>query len=284
MFRWFAVSSAIGLVAFHALIAGAQTAPAPSASPAASPDPVIGPAYGANDPCASLAAIISRPSQTTSVCTVRSNHVLVESGYQNLTADATSTTVSYPQATVRIGTAVPALELDLGVPADERLNAGGMMTAGATDVGAGLKYVFGYSPRFNYGANVFFTAPTGTGGFSAGAGTQAYDLNYGYTINSILSLAGTFGFDRLASGGQAYDSFIPSLVLGASLPNMTGLFVEAAAFTHGAGPGTPTRTQFITGITRGVSARLQLDLEAGRSFTTATGKYRFVGFGASYYL
>jgi hypothetical protein len=185
---------------------------------------------------------------------------------------------------VRIGLKIPALELDLSLPLYERVNGGGPATSGTTDIGAGLKYVLGYTPRFNFGTSVFFTAPTGTTGFSAGASTQTYNMNYGVTINSVLSLAGTFGFNSLSSGTQKYTSFIPSLVLSASLPHTTGLFVEAAQFTHGVGPATPTRTQFITGITRGLSARLQVDLETGRSLTAATGKYRFVGFGASYYL
>jgi hypothetical protein len=259
----------------------ASPAPAPSPSPAA--DPATGPAFGPNDPCTSIGAIVSRPSQTTSVCTVRPNHVLIETGYQNTSADGTSTTAQYPQALVRIGTAVPALEIDLGVPEYERVSAAGGTASGATDVGAGVKYVIGYSPKFNYGANVFFTAPTGTDGFSAGTSTSLYNLNLGYTINSVLSLAGTLGLSETASDGDHYASFIPSLVLTAGLPNSTGLFVEGAQFTHAVGEGTPTRTQLLGGITRGLSAKLQIDVEAGRSATESTGKYRFVGFGASYY-
>jgi hypothetical protein len=286
MIRWIAlVLGVAGLIVRPALSATAQTAPAPAASPPETPViGVTGPAYGVNDPCTSLGAIVSRPSQTTSVCTVRSGHVLIETGYENTDAEAVSTTVQYPQAFVRIGTVVPVLEVDLGLPVYERLREDGATSSGTTDVGGGLKYVFGYTPRFNYGASAFFTEPTGTNGFSAGAGTAAYNLNCGYTLNSVWSLAGTLGFNSLSNGTQRYSSTIPSLVLTAGLPNASGVFLEGAEFTHGAGPGTPTRLQLLGGVTRGLTPRSQIDLEVGGSPTSATGRYRFVGFGASYYL
>jgi hypothetical protein len=209
---------------------------------------------------------------------------LIETGYQNTAAGTTSTTVAYPQALLRVGTTVPALEVDLSPPMYERVHTAGMTSAGTTDIGAGLKYVFGYSPRFNYGASVFLTLPTGTHGFSAGADTEAYDLNYGYTINTVLSVAGTVGLDSLSVGGRRYSSVIPSLVLTAGLPNATGVFVEGAEFTNGAGPGTLARLQLLGGVTRGLGPRSQIDFEVGGSPTNATGFYHFVGFGASYYL
>jgi hypothetical protein len=184
----------------------------------------------------------------------------------------------------RIGTVVPALEIDLGLPMYERTHAAGATVAGTTDVGAGLKYVLGYTSRFNYGASVFVTTPTGSNGLSADAPTQAYAFNYGYTLNPVWSLAGTLSFDSLFDGTQRYSSVVPSLVLTAGLPNATALFVEAAQFTHAQGSFSATRTQFLGGVTRGLSARSQIDLEIGGSPTTSTGKYHFVGFGASYYL
>jgi hypothetical protein len=244
---------------------------------------VTGALLGPNDPCTSIGAIVSRPSQSTSVCTVRPGHVLLETGYVNNTGGGVATTSQFPQANLRIGTSIPALEVDLGLPMYERIRADRTTTDGVTDLGAGLKYVLGYSSRFQYGVNAFVTEPTGSNGISSGASTQTYNLNYGYTLNSVFSLAGTFGIESLASGSQRYSTFMPSLVLSAGLPNATGLFVETAAFSDGAGPVTPTRTQVITGITRDLSPRLQLDLEVGHSISSAGGNYRFIGFGASYY-
>ena len=119
-------------------VAAAQTAPPesptlgrPSPSPvpqpsssASSPPSAFFPALGANDPCTSISAIVTRPTVSNSICTVRPNHLLVETGYQNTTAAGGGNTVAYPQMLIRIGTKVPALEFDLAPPSLMRTNAG----------------------------------------------------------------------------------------------------------------------------------------------------------------
>jgi hypothetical protein len=257
------------------------TATSPSPAPSSAPNP-IGPAFGANDPCTSLAAIVTRPSVTNSVCTVRPNHVEVETGYLNTSADGGGNTVAYPQTLIRIGTKIPALELQIAPPGINRTNAGGVVT-GTTDVGAGLKYVFGYTPKFNYGGQAFFTAPTGTNGFSANGTNATYALNAGYTLTPVFSLATTLAANSLTNGPQRWSSFVPSLVLGVSLPNTTGLNLEVAQFSHALGPATPTRTQYLFAVYRDLGPRVQLDASVATSPTAATGKYTSVGFGASFY-
>jgi hypothetical protein len=261
----------------------AQSAPSPSpaASPSSAPNP-IGPAFGANDPCTSISAIVTRPSITNSVCTVRPNHVEVEMGYLNTSFKGAGNVVVYPQTLIRVGTTVPALELQVAPPQINRTNAGGVVT-GTTDVGAGLKYVFGYTPKFNYGGQAFFTAPTGTNGVSANGTTSTYALNAGYTLSPVFSLATTLATNSLTNGPQRWSSFVPSLVLGVSLPNSTGLNLEAAQFTKANGPGTPTRTQYLFAVYHDIGPRIQLDASFATSPTTATGKYNSVGFGASFY-
>ena len=264
----------------------AQTVPPPAASPSPAPSAVpnpIGPAFGANDPCTSIAAIVTRPSVTNSVCTVRPNHVEIETGYLNTSAaNGGGNTVAFPQPLIRIGTAIPALELQIAPPGINRTNAGGVIT-GTTDVGAGLKYVFGYTPKFNYGGQMFFTAPTGTNGFSANGTNSTYALNAGYTLSPVFSLATTLAANSLTNGPQRWSSFVPSLVLGVSLPNTTGLNVEIAQFSHANGPATPTRTQYLFAVFRDLGPRVQLDASFATSPTAATGKYNAVGFGASFY-
>ena len=266
--------------------ADAQTAtPAPTASPSPAPSSApnpIGPALGANDPCTSLAAIVGRPSVTNSVCTVRPNHVEIETGYLNTSASGGGNTVAFPQPLVRIGTAIPALELQIAPPGINRTNAGGVVT-GTTDVGAGLKYVFGYTPKFSYGGQMFFTAPTGTNGFSANGTNSTYALNASYTLTPVFSLATTLATSSLTNGPQRWSSFVPSLVLGVSLPNATGLNAEIAQFSHANGVGTPTRTQYLFAVYRDIGPRVQLDASFATSPTAATGKYNAVGFGASFY-
>jgi hypothetical protein len=270
------------------LTVSAQTIPPPSpaASPSPSPAPnPIGPAFGANDPCTSISAIVTRPSVTNSVCTVRPNHVEIEMGYLNSTTPGAGNTVTYPQTLIRIGTQIPALELQLAPPQIVRSSAGGPPTAiGSSDVGAGLKYVFGYTPKFNIGGQVFFTAPTGTNGVSANGSTAAYALNAGYTFSPVFSVATTLQSQSLTNGAQRWSSFVPSLNLGLSLPNSSGIYAEISQFSQANGPGTPTRTQYIYGVYRGFGPRLQLDASASLSPTVSTGKYHAVGFGLSYYM
>ena len=259
----------------------APAAPAPSPSPSAAPNP-IGPAFGANDPCTSIAAIVTRPSVTNSVCTVRPNHVEIETGYLNTSNEGGGNAVTYPQALIRIGTQIPALELDVAPPNVARAN-GGVTTTGTTDAGAGLKYVFGYTPKLNYGGQVFFSAPTGLNGFSAGGTSASYALNAGYTLSPVFSLATTVTAQSLSNGAQHWSALVPSLVLGASLPNGNGVAAEIAQFTHATGPGTPTRTQYLGSVYHDVGPRVQLDASFAFSPTAATGRYRSVGFGASFY-
>ena len=253
----------------------------PSPAPSAAPNP-IGPSLGNNDPCTSIAAIVTRPSVTNSVCTVRPNHVEIETGYLNTSFDGGGNTVAYPQTLIRIGTAIPALELQIAPPGINRTNAGGIVT-GTTDIGAGLKYVFGYTPKFNYGGQAFFTAPTGTNGFSANGTNSTYALNAGYTLSPVFSLATTLATNSLTNGPQRWSSFVPSLVLGVSLPNTTGLNLEIAQFSHANGPATPTRTQYLFAVYRDLGPRVQLDASFATSPTAATGKYKSLGFGASFY-
>ena len=280
-----AALAAIVILACCPLAAHAQTpaaeAPVPSPAPTAAPNP-IGPAFGPNDPCTSLAALVSRPSVTSSVCTVRPNHVLIETGYLNTTFTGGGNAVTYPTASVRIGTRIPALEIDFAPPSAVRTNAGGLTTA-TTDVGAGLKYVFGYTPRFSWGGQAFFTAPTGLNGGSANGTTAAYALNASYALGPVFSLATTLSTSSLTNGAQRWNSFVPSLVLGASLPNTTGVFAELVTFSNANGLGTPTRAQYMFGMYRDLGPRFQLDASTAFSPTTQTGKYTSFGLGASYY-
>jgi hypothetical protein len=231
------------------------------------------------DPCTSLSNVVTRPTVTNSVCTVEPNHVLLEAGYTNLTwAAGNGSSVTYPQAFIRVGTSVKGLEAELQLPSENRAGS----QHGVGDLGGGLKYLIGYSPRMQYGAQVNLTAPTGDAAFSAGASQSTFSLNGSLALSPNISLTSTQAFASLASGGVRYGSYIPSLVLSLSLPHATSLFAEYAAFTNALGPGTATRSQGILGVSHDVGSRLQLDLEGITSPTKATGSYTGMGFGVSY--
>lgn len=267
----------------YPVASAAQTLPAPSPTPSSTPS-AIGPTLFANDPCTTLSSIVTRPTVTNAVCTVRPNHVLIETGYQNTTADGGGNTVQYPQALIRVGTQITGLEGFIAAPMVQRVSGGGPTVTGATDIAAGIKYVFGATPKFVYGAQAQFSAPTGTNAFSANGTTSVYALNLGYTLNSVFSLGSALQQQSLLANSQRYSSFVPSLALTAALPQNAALYGEIAQFSHATGPATSTRTQYIFGAYRDFGQRLQVDISTGFSPTVVTGKYHYVGFGVSYYL
>ncbi len=71
-----------------------------------------------SDPCGSILSIVNRPTVTTGVCTVRTGHFDVETGYTNTTTTGTGggSSVIYPQPLIRIGTANPHFDLEFGPP------------------------------------------------------------------------------------------------------------------------------------------------------------------------
>jgi hypothetical protein len=234
-----------------------------------------------DDPCLSLSNVVTRPTVTNSVCTVERNHVLIETGYTNLSSTAgNGNTVTYPQALLRIGTTVKHLEAEIQIPSENRSDG----LHGTGDVGGGLKYLLGYSPRMQYGVQANFTAPTGDGQFTAGASQSTVALNGSLVLSPVFSLQSTQAFTAASIAGLRYGSYIPSFVLSAALPHATSVFGEYAAFTNALGPNTGTRSQEIFGVSHDIGSRLQLDLEGISSATKSTGKYTGMGFGVSYML
>lgn len=260
-------------------VASAQASPAPtmSASPVPSPAPTSSDA--ASDPCATTLALVSRPSVTTSACAVKAHHAMLETGYQNTVPDAGAPVAQYPQALIRVGTSIPGLEVSVAPPSENR----SAQISGASDTSFGLKYEIGYSNRWVTGVNGFVTVPTGSNGYSAGGTGYTLNANASYTVTPGLSSAATLGFNSLSDSSQRYMSIIPSLVLSGSLTSTTAAFGELATFSNATGPGSSSRLQLLGGFQQAIANRIQFDVEAGRSPTQSTGKYRYVGIGLSVY-
>lgn len=238
-------------------------------------------AAAADDPCTALSNVVTRPTVTNSVCTVEPDHVLLETGYSNVTAgNGGGATATFPQAQLRIGTDVKHLEVDVQAPSEIR--SGGIHGIG--DAGGGLKYLFGYSSRMQYGAQLTVSVPTGDSAFSAGAAQTTAALNGSLALSPVFSLTSSQNFARLAAGGVQYDSYMPTLTLSASLPHSLTAFAESAYFTNALGPKTATRNQYIGGLSYDLTPRLQVDLEAITSPTKTTGTYTGIGAGLSYML
>jgi hypothetical protein len=231
-----------------------------------------------------MSAIVTRPTVTNSVCTVRPGHALLETGFQSTSSDGSGTTTQVPQALLRIGSDLGGLEFDALLPSYEHASGSGKSVDGVSDAGLGLKYVLGASPKMSYGLQALVTVPTGTGGFSAGGAVQNYALNATLALGPIFSLTSTQNAALENNGAQSWASYQPTLVLGAALPSTTvTVFGEIAQFTSALGPSTPTRTQYIGGVSFDPAAKVQLDVEYGFSPTASTGKYHYFGVGLSLY-
>jgi hypothetical protein len=225
---------------------------------------------------------------TTSVCTVRPHDVLLESGYTNTQTSGAGggTTVAYPQAYLRFGTSDSRLEFDLTPPSANASSVGGATAGGTSDAGLGAKYELGYSARWLYGVNAAVTYPTGSRAFSAGADQYTGNFNWSYTVNQVIGLSGTVGFNSLSSLNstnlpQSYFALIPSFVASASLPGPSEFYVEYTYFSR-ADAGLGAKSLIDSAFLRDLGNNVQLDVEYGFSPTLLEGqRQHYVGAGAS---
>ncbi|HLY01538.1 MAG TPA: hypothetical protein VKR56_03490 [Candidatus Cybelea sp.] len=269
----------------HAVLLSLVTLIGTAASPAPSPAPTPN---APSDPCGSILSIVTRPTVTTSVCTVRRHNVLLESGYTNTqtTGAGGGSTVAYPQAYLRFGTSDPHLEFDVTPPSANASSVGNAAAGGTSDVGLGAKYELGYGARWLYGVNAAVTYPTGSRAFSAGAAQYIGNLNWSYTVNQVIGLSGTVGFNSLsglssANSPQSYFAFIPSVVASASLPGPSEFYVEYTYFSQ-AGVGLGGKSLIDSAFLRDFGNRVQLDIEYGFSPTLLGGqRQHYLGGGAS---
>jgi hypothetical protein len=262
----------VGFV-FASLTGEAQAADAPAPGPSASA------AAGNSDPCTTTLAIVARPTVTTGACTVKRGHATVETGYQNTIAAGSAPVAQYPQTTIRVGTSVPNLEVSVALPNFLR-SAGSTASA---DTAFGAKYEVGYSSRWLYGVNALVSVPTGLNGGSNNGTDYSADADVTFVLTPGVSLSGTVGYNSLSNADQHYTSLVPSFLISGSLSPAAAIFGEIAQFSHAAGPGSPTRTQYLVGVQQSFANRVQIDVEAGRSPTASTGAYHYLGAGLSYY-
>jgi hypothetical protein len=219
---------------------------------------------------------------------VRPHNVLIESGYTNAqtTGAGGGTAIAYPQAYLRFGTSNPHLEFDMTPPSTNVSSIGGAPAGGTSDVGLGAKYQLGYSARWLYGVNGAVTYPTGSRAFSARADQYVGNFNWSYTVNQVVGLSGTMGFNGLsgldaANVPQSYFAFVPSLVASASLPGPSEFYVEYTYFSH-AGPRLGAKSLIDSAFLRDFGNSIQLDVEYGFSPTLLDDqRQHYLGAGAS---
>jgi hypothetical protein len=261
--------------------------PAPSAVPAAAATPTP-------DLCSTgLSAVVSRPTQTTAACVVKSKQFIIESGFQTQTVDAGAgsyTYTSFPNQTIRIGTPLQDVEFDIIPPT--ALHGNGF--AARSDSGIGARWQIDSTPDFAYSVNAIATFATGSnpalspvGLGSSGTGTFIVNGNVQGVINSVFGYGATLEIGQLSSAGTSYVTFVPSVDLTASLPNNFGLAIEGYLQSHGEGPGTPSHNWFDAALSKDVgNAQLDLNYGISNSIVPAPGlpsvSRHYSGFGVSF--
>ena len=253
---------------------------AQTTSPSPSPTPT--------DPCGSILSLVTRPTVTDSVCTVRPDHVLIENGYTNTvtTGAGGGVTINYPQSLVRIGVGYH-MEVDITPPSFERSSLGGTLASGSSDMNFGAKWELGYSERAYWGAAFLISAPSGDPAFTAGATQYSGLVNWTYTISPVFAAAGTVSVNSLSAANalgqfQQYSATIPTFVLTASLPGEPSeLFGEYVYYSH-SGPNVRSRSLIDVGYVRDFGAHVQFDIEYGFQPTIVNGqKLHYFGVGLS---
>jgi hypothetical protein len=283
---------AFAVVAWVALTCGTAAAnPSPSSPPSASPMPTPSATPGPpSDPCGSILSIVNRPTFTTGACTVRTGHFDIENGYTNTVTTGTGggNAATFPQTLVRVGTANPHLDLEVGPIVENASTAGGKVVKGANDLGLGAKYEIGYSSNAVWGVNALVTIPTGSTAFSAGNAQFTGNFNWGYTIDSEFSLSGTLGVNAFSANTaqglpQSYFAFTPSLVASAALPGGPSQISVEYAYFSSAGPGLGSKSFLNFFYQRDFGSHLQFDAEYVVSPTTINGqKQHSIGAGLSF--
>ncbi len=246
------------------------------------PNP-IGPAFGANDPCTSISAIVTRPSVTNSVCTVRPNHVEVETGYLNTSFGGGGNAVTYPQTLIRVGTRVPALELDVAPP---QMSA---RRCGRRHDDRHDRRRRGVEVRLRLHGQVQLRR---TGVLHRADRNQR---RLGQRIDrDVRAQRGLYAVSRRSrwpprspsrttNGPQRWSSSYRRWCSAWRYRTPTGVNAEIAEFTH---RDRPRHADAHAVLARQLPRRrpaLQLDVSAALSPTAATGTYHAIGFGASYY-
>lgn len=300
MIRLLIAASLIALpsAAFAQTIAPPAAYPTPGPHPSQSPTPTPVPSASPSPPvdiCSSgLSAVVSRPTQTNATCSVKSGHVLEESGYQAETVSVSGggsyNLLSFPNTTLRIGTGMQNVEIDVVPPTLFRANG----SSATSDVGLGARWQIESTPTFAYGVNYVITAPTGSnpaanpyGLGSANQPTLVANANVEGSINSVLGYGATFSYQSLNAGMTHYISIVPSLDVTVALPASWGLVFEGWRQTNGEGPATPAHIWFDAGVAKDIG-NAQLDLNYGISNRISIGsglptvQRTYVGAGLSY--
>jgi hypothetical protein len=239
-------------------------------------------------PCAMpiAATLADRPGtgRTTSSggapCVALPGEWIVETGVRRqVTLDdgGSSTLASGPLTLLRTGV-TPRLELAIAPPElQSRAFAGSApvdAARGATDIVFAAKYLTLDTARAQGSIGVSYSAPTGSGEFTAGAPTFALGANLALAITSRLSFAtsqtaGT-AVGALANRNRSYFIYTPSYTISYALTANDTLIVQDALVSR-QGPELPAGARAIVALQHAIGSRLAIDVDLERNLAPTLG-------------
>jgi opacity protein-like surface antigen len=241
----------------------------------------------ADDPCASLLAVLNRPTVADSVCVVKPWKFIAEMGtqYQNTYPDQ-GDLMNFPEAQLRLGlpgsneiTVLPPNYIDV-FGSDASAQSG----FGATVVG--FKHQFPNVAKWSYSAEGIFTLPSGSDALGSDGLGFAVNGIVNYSFTDIFSLALMLGYTTETTstndGGGRYSSVNPDLVFAAQTSQDLQFYLEVYGQSKTA-PDQSSGYNVDGGIQYLPWENIELDLEYGQRISgELAGFANYVGAGAGF--
>lgn len=241
-------------------------------------DPIL------DDPCASLLAVIDRPTGSDSPCAVKPGQVIVELGYQyQKLYPVHGNSNDFPEVEVRFGLPFQN-EIAVLVPnyINARTSDEGQAT-GPTATVAGIKHQFPNFDKWTSAAEILFTLPTGGSNFGSNALGVAINAIINYAVTPSISAAAMLGVTSetvsLNQGGKRFTSFNPDVTVSWQTTENFQFYVEVYGQTK-AGPDLGNGYNADGGIQYLLTKNIELDAEYGVRISGQLGGFsQYFGVG-----
>jgi hypothetical protein len=241
-------------------------------------------AAGATPVLAADPLVTDRPDFTESAAAVGRGTLQLEAGGTYSDFDTSSET-TVGELLVRYGI-TRSFELRLGTPTYLWLDQPGGDDSGFVDSTIGAKLELndgeglGFWGRTAMGLIATTTVPTGNSEFRSSSWQPSLVLALAWDLTETVSLGSNLGVARPESGGERFDSWFGSAVVGVGLSGSTSAFFELYGFNREE-PGGPDTLTFQTGVAHLLGPDFQLDARLARRLGSDGPDY-LLGFGVSW--
>ena len=223
--------------------------------------------------------VTDRPDFTESSEVVGHRVIQIESGLTLEQTDRQTRQLTAQQVLVRVGVG-PRLELRFAgdglVSQTQQTPAGHVRTSGRSDLEIGGKFKFLAADQAGVDMAIipFLSLPTASNGFSSNGYDPGFKLTAARDLPRGFGLSGNFNLaDVTSADGRGWNREA-SLSLGHALTGRLGAYWEA----YGALDGRRCDCTVNTGVTMGIGANGQLDVEVGRGISGEAQDW-FAGIG-----